>query len=165
MNPADVLPYFQNCFILIIPVLLWNVLFARSLPRGYAMDVFWKDIPAPVAISENILRISVFVLPLLMPLSLQSDTQKLGLMIYIVGILVYFASWLLQISLPGSAWSRSPYGFLAPGYTTIIWLAGTGLIGRELFFDVPYHPVIYFSLSMGFVLIHTLHASIVFRRL
>ncbi len=165
MIGQQILKYALNCFILVIPVFLWNILFATSLPRGYSMEFFWKDIPPIVGTTENILRIVAFFLPILMPLAIQSSQQRIGLGIYLAGMTIYFLSWVLQIYLPESAWSSSLFGFLAPAYTTAIWFIGIGLIGDRLFVQVPYKPIIYIAFSMVFVVFHTTHAYIVYTRL
>jgi len=165
MNGKQILKYALNCFILLIPIFLWNILFATSLPRGYSIEFFWKDIPPIVGTTENILRIVAFFLPLLMPLTIKTRRQKIGLGIYLAGVAIYFLSWVLQIHLPESAWSSSLFGFLAPAYTTLIWLIGIGLIGDKLFVKVPYKSIIYMAISTVFVVFHTTHAYIVYTRL
>src|SRR5208283_283913 len=101
----NILSYLLNCFLLIIPILLWKVLFASSLPKGYALEFFWKDIPPYIGTVENVLRLMVILLPLLMPLGIKSESQKIGLAIFVIGVLLYFSSWLVQIYFPESAWS------------------------------------------------------------
>ena len=133
MIGKQILKYTPNCFILVIPIFLWNILFAASLPRGYSMEFFWKDIPPIIGTTENVLRIIVFFLPLLMPLTIKITGQKIGLGIYLVGLAIYFLSWIMQIYYPDSPWSSSLFGFLAPAYTTIIWFIGIGFIGNKLF--------------------------------
>jgi hypothetical protein len=165
MIGKQILKYALNCFILVIPIFLWNILFATSLPRGYAMEFFWKDIPPIVGTAENTLRVIAFFLPLLMPLRIQTSRQKTGLGIYLAGVAIYFLSWVLQIYFPESAWSGSLFGFLAPAYTTIIWFVGIGLVGDKLFIKVPYTPIIYIAISTAFVVFHTTHAYIVYTRL
>ena len=165
MLGKQILKYASNCFILVIPIFLWNILFAASLPRGYSMEFFWKDIPPIIGTTENVLRIIVFFLPLLMPLTIKTTGQKIGLGIYLVGLAIYFLSWIMQIYYPASTWSSSLFGFLAPAYTTIIWFIGIGLVGNKLFIKIPYKPIIYIALSAAFVVVHTGHAFIVYKRL
>jgi len=129
------------------------------------MEFFWKDIPPVVGIIENTLRIIVFILPLLMPLTIKTSRQKIGLGIYLVGAAIYFLSWILQIYSPESAWSSSLFGFLAPAYTSLIWLIGIGLIGDKLFARVPYKPIAYITIATIFVVFHTTHTYIVYTRL
>ncbi len=54
-----------NCFWLIVPVLLWNLLF--TLPGKYSPGIFWHNIPPLIAYGENIFRTVVILFPLLMP--------------------------------------------------------------------------------------------------
>ena len=165
MQLTAITHYMLNGFLLLIPILLWNALLAKSLPQSYSKAFFWKDIPSFIRIPENILRMLVFLLPVLMSLSLKTRLQKTGLLLYCLGILVYFLSWLLQIRLPESAWSRSVAGFLAPAYTPLLWLLGIGLIGKQCFLNIPHASTIYIVLAMLFLLFHCMHAYIVFRRI
>ncbi len=165
MIGKHILKYASNCFILLIPIFLWHILFAASLPRGYSMEFFGKDIPPIIGTTENILRIIAFSLPLLMPLTIKNAGQKIGLGIYLAGLAIYFLSWTMQIYYPASTWSSSLFGFLAPAYTTIIWFIGIGLIGNKLFIKIPYQPIIYIAISAVFVFVHTTHAYIVYVRL
>jgi hypothetical protein len=98
------------------------------------MNNFWNNIPYFIRISENILRAIVFFLPLLLKLEINEPQQKIGFLIYMAGIGVYFMSWLMQIYFPDSSWSQSVFGFMAPAYTTIIWFVGIGLIGKSPFY-------------------------------
>lgn len=159
------LEYALSCFLLLVPILLWNVFLAGSLPRGYSVEVFWNDIPQAVGLPENFLRVLVFALPLLMPLRVKTKRQRLGLVIYLTGVAFYFMSWVMQIRAPTSTWSSSALGFTAPAYTTAIWLVGIGLIGDRLFLRFPYRPTLYITIAMAFVAIHTAHAHIVYTRL
>jgi hypothetical protein len=99
-----------------------------------------------------------------MSLSLETKIQKIGLIIYLIGLIVYFLSWTLQIYLSESFWSKSLLGFMAPAYTTIIWLVGIGLVGTKNFLKIPYFWVIYFCLTAIFVIFHSTHVYIVFHR-
>ena len=158
-------PYLLNCFLLLIPVLAWNILFFNALPAAYSPEIFWDNIPKVVGYSENVLRIIVFVLPALMQLSLKTQKQQLGLLIYCIGLIVYFLSWSAMIWWPESNWSQSLLGFTAPAYTTIIWLAGIAWIGHKSFVKGLQHPtIIYMLFSVLFVTFHTIHAFMVFQR-
>ncbi len=157
--------YFLNCFLLLIPIFIWNLIFIDSLPQNYNMDFPMKDIPTIIGIVENILRIIVFVLPLTMVFSLKTKTQKIGLIIYIIGTILYFLSWIALIYFPESLWSKSILGFMALAYTTIIWFIGIGMIGKTSFIKIPYISSLYILISLLFVLFHSIHAFIVFQRL
>jgi len=157
--------FILSCFLLLIPLFLWNIIFFDYLPEPYTPDVFGKDIPNWIGYSENILRIIVFAIPAIMVFSLKSRLQKIGFRIYLTGIFVYFLSWIFVIIYPQSDWTAHPIGFMAPAYTTIIFFVGIGLIGNRAFFYIPYLSLIYIGLSILFVVIHTTHAFIVFQRL
>ncbi len=161
----DKVSYLVSCFILLIPIFLWNVIFSGKLPDPYRMNTFWNNIPYFIRISENILRAIVFFLPLLLKLEINESQQKIGFLIYMVGMGVYFMSWLMQIYFPDSSWSQSVFGFMAPAYTTIIWLVGIGLIGKSPLIDIPYHYSIYIILSVFFVVVHSIHSFIVYSRI
>ena len=93
-------------------------------------------------------RILVFALPLLIPLQVKDIWSKAGLAVYIAGTLVYFVSWLPLILAPGSAWSTSPAGLLAPRLTPILSFLGIALIGGSW----PYGLV-----ATVFIFFHTWH--------
>ncbi len=155
----------NNSFLLLIPVFLWNLILASRLPEAYQMPNFWKNIPGWIGIGENAFRALVFLVPLFLKLGSGEGLQKFGWFLYLLGLSFYFTSWLLQIYFPESAWSRSAWGFLAPAYTTIIWLFGIGLIGKQLWIKIPYHYSIYLLLVVGFVFFHSLHAYLVYSRI
>lgn len=157
--------YLSNCFWLLIPVFAWNIVFISSLPAGYSRDIFWKDIPPLIGTTENIARILVFALPVLMHFSLKTPVQKAGLGIYLVGLLLYFASWILQMYFPQSGWSQSLWGYTAPAYTTVVFLVGIGLIGKKSFIKLPHITIIYIVLLVIFVAVHTAHSYVVFQRI
>jgi hypothetical protein len=116
-----------NCFWLLLPIFLWNALFAARLPQqGFKSHA---GVPQVVLLAETVLRIAVFVGPLLLPLGWQDRRSRAGLALYGLGLLVYFASWLPLIYRPEAAWSTSAAGLLAPAYTPLIWLAGIAVIG------------------------------------
>src|SRR5512141_3084141 len=152
--------YLLNCMLLLLPIMAWNVILANKLPRLYSPDVFEKDIPAFIIHGENIFRLIIFILPLLMPMRIETSTQKIGLALYIAGTAIYFISWLAQMYFPQSAWSLSAFGSLAPAYTPLIWLIGIGLIGSTLYFASPYRSWMYITLSILFVAFHLSHTFI-----
>jgi hypothetical protein len=85
-------------------------------------------------------------------------------MLYGVGALVYFLSWIPLLFFSESGWSTSLIGFLGPFYTPLIWAVGIGLIGRTLYVPIPYHPWIYIFLSTVFVVFHCWHGIIVYTK-
>lgn len=157
--------YLSNCFLLLLPLLLWNLIFFNDLPKAYYSETFQKDIPDWISYSENILRILVFGLPTIMIFSLKTRSQKIGFGIYLIGTLIYFLSWIAMICYPQSAWATSQIGFMAPAYTTIIWFVGIGLIGTQSYFRIPKLSLIYILLAVLFVIFHTLHIYLVFQNI
>jgi len=156
--------YLLNCLWLLLPIMAWNLIFAGKLPQAYSEEVFSKNIPAFITSGENIFRLIVFILPVLMPLRIETQSQKLGLLLYVIGIVIYFLSWLAQMYFPQSAWSLSAWGFLAPAFTPLIWLIGIGLIGDALYFSSPYRSWMYIVTSVIFLGFHLSHALTVFMR-
>ena len=153
-----------NCMLLLLPIMAWNVIFASKLPRAYSAEIFEKDIPPLIVNGENTFRLLVFILPLLMPFRIETQSQKLGLWLYIAGTVIYFIAWLAQIYFPQSAWSLSTFGFLAPAYTPLIWLTGIGLIGSVFYFSSSYRSWIYIVISVIFISFHLSHALTVYLR-
>jgi len=156
--------YAQNCFWLLIPILLMNLLLMGKLPRMYQPEAFSKEIPRWIVWGENALRTVIFVLPLFMPLRIVRTGQMTGFAIYLAGAVVYFLSWGMQIWFPLSAWSRSRLGFMAPGFTPLLWLIGLALVGDSFYFSLPHSSWIFAGLSTAFLIFHNLHSWIVYSR-
>ena len=157
--------YLVNCFLLLLPVFLWNIAFISRLPKGYRSKEIWDNVPTWLNMTENILRAIVFLLPLILIFSLQMKTQKIGFGLYLVGLLTYFSSWLMQMISPNSNWSTSIIGFMAPAFTTVIWLIGIGIIGQQSFVNIPRISTIYVFLSIAFVMVHTYHSYLAYNQL
>lgn len=135
-----------NCFWLILPLLLWNLaLGARITQTAITSDA---HSPKWLLIAENISRILVFALPLIIPIQVRDAWQKTGMIVYILGTLVYFATWLPLLLAPNSAWSTSPAGLLAPRLTPFLSFLGIALIGQAW---------IYGLLAAAFIFLHTWH--------
>jgi hypothetical protein len=135
-----------NCLWLILPLLVWNIILGpRITDARITSDSFS---PKWLLMAENIVRVFVFILPLLLPLQIKDVTSKTGLWIYIIGTLIYFASWLPFLLAPQSAWSNSPVGLLAPRLTPFLSFLGVALIG---------HSWPYGIISAIFILLHTWH--------
>ena len=139
-----------NCFWLILPLLAWNV----ALGPRITQDAITSDAHSPkwLLVAENIVRVLVFALPVLMPLPGQADWQsalpRAGLVVYILGTLVYCASWLPLLFAPGSAWSNSPVGLLAPRLTPLLSFLGIALLGGSW---------VYGLIAAVFIVLHTGH--------
>jgi hypothetical protein len=154
--------YLSNCFLLTIPILVWDFVFTDKLPTAFQPEIFWNNIPPIIAYGENISRIAMFIFMLLMPLKISTSTHKKGLALYVAGTLLYFVSWLLLIYFPNSTWSSNVLGFLAPAYTPLFWLTGIGLIGDTLFFNLHYKKWIFFFVVITFLLFHNWHTYLIY---
>lgn len=139
-----------NGFWLVAPLLAFNALMASRLPPAYTSD---ERVPATVAWTEGLLRVPVFVAPLLLPLRVGDPLSRAGWIGYGVGSALYLASWIAQIHLPDSRFSRSLLGRLAPAFTPLLWLAGIAMIGGSW----PYAAV-----SGAFVAAHVFRFTYVF---
>jgi len=166
MGLANIARYSKNGFWLMLPSFLLLFLLAGKLPPAFQPEVFWQDIPQVISLPENLLRVLVFALPAFMPLRFGHGQPRLGWWLYLLGTVLYVASWLALILAPESDWSLSAYGFLAPAYTPLVWLGGIGLIGGRLFWpNLPFRPWMYFMLVIVFLGFHIAHTAIVFQRL
>ena len=164
MNIDTIKKYSLNCFLLTLPIMVWNIVLTTKLPQDFQPEIFWKDIPAFITYGENISRAVVFMLTLLMPLSIMTTTQKRGLFLYLSGTILYFASWLVLIYLPESGWSNSIFGFMAPAYTPLLWLIGIGLIGNSFYFNLPYRRWFFVLTSIIFLIFHNFHTMTIYFR-
>ncbi len=157
--------YLFNCFLLVIPALIWNIALTGKLPEAFQPETFLTDIPSHITYGENIFRVLIFALMLFMPLKIVSPIQKQGLIIYVLGLVIYFGSWLMLMFLPDSEWSQSLFGFMAPAYTPLFWLGGIALIGDSSYFHFPYRRVFFALFSVLFLIFHNLHTYMVYTKL
>ncbi|MGJ1266714.1 hypothetical protein ACR78F_10490 [Sphingobacterium spiritivorum] len=155
-------PYVLNCFILILPILVWNILLTDKLPANYQPIVFSRGIPISLTYIENISRILLFVIAFLMPLSFHTMKQRVGLYVYLFGVLLYFASWIVLIFFPASGWSNSAIGYSAPAYTPAVWITGIALIGDLFSFSLPFRGWIFICVSIVFLVAHISHTVLVY---
>ena len=155
--------YLLNCFLLLIPILIWNIVLTSYLPDKFSPNIFWENIPTWITIGENSFRIAIMIIPVFLVFSTRETIERIGFSIYSIGLIIYFLSWLILIINPDSNWSQSVWGFMAPAYTPIIWLVGIGLIGHKSFLKVNNTSTIYILLSVLFVFFHSIHAYIVYK--
>ena len=156
--------YALSCGLLLIPAIAWNLAFTSKLMPPHAMAEFWRDIPAPVMLIENSLRALVFGLPFIMPLQISTKLERRALLAFVLGTLVYFASWLALMYWPQSSWSSSILGSLAPVYTPILFLASLAVLGKRLFWGRFYCWWMYLVLCVGFLAAHITHGAFVYVR-
>jgi hypothetical protein len=157
--------YLLSCGLLLLPIFIWNAFFMPYLPAGYSPPEFWRDIPAPLANAENVFRLLISALPFFMPLNLASVMQRHGLIVYCIGIGLYFASWLAVLLAPDSGWATSASGFLAPAYTPLIWLLGLAMLGQRLYWGNFYRWWMYLVPASVSMAAHISHAVLVHSRL
>jgi hypothetical protein len=142
--------HLRNCLWLILPLLAWNIILGPRItdPR------VTSDAHSPkwLLIAENVARILVFALPVLIPLpgwaDFQSALPRAGLAVYMLGTLVYFASWLPLLVAPTSPWSNRAAGLLAPRLTPYLSFLGIALLGNSW----PYGII-----AAVFICFHTWH--------
>ncbi len=157
--------YLCNCFWMLVPVLVFNLIFTRRLPAAFQKSIFWNRIPWGISVPENLLRTAVMVLPLLLRFRISTPAHRFGLVLYLTGLAFYFASWTALMVSPRSQWSTSLFGIMAPAYTPILWLAGITLVGDEFVLsNAPLQPWIYGSLAAAFLVFHILHTGLVYSR-
>lgn len=146
-------------------MLLWNLWLTDKLPSAYQPDIFEKDIPTYIVYGEHISRIGFMIVAYFMAIGIHKPLQKAGLVLYVFGLLAYFASWLPLIWVPHSAWSLSYLGFSAPAYTPLLWLAGICCIGenRSLIFPkLSGLRVIFGLFTLLFLGVHNAHTWLVY---
>ena len=159
MNFLNILlKYLYNCFLLFIPILIFNIILFQKLPSHYL-----KDISHPIIFIETIARIFTIAFSFIMVINIQNKIGKIGLIIYIIGIIIYFASYFIVIYFNNTLFTKNIFVILSPYWTSIIWLIGIGLIGNKLFVKMPYHFSIYIILSIVFAIIHTIHGYLCYK--
>jgi len=153
-----ILKYINNCFLFFIPILIFNIIFFKKLPSFYL-----KNISHPIIIAETITRIITIVFSMIMAVNTQNKTGKIGLIIYIIGIIIYFSSYFIEIYFSNSLFSKNIIFILSPYWTSVIWLIGIGLVGNRLFINIPYHFAVYLIFSIIFATIHTIHGYLCYK--
>jgi len=153
-----ILKYINNCFLFFVPILLFNIIFFKKLPSHYL-----KNISHPIIIMESITRIIVIAFSIIMAINIKNEIEKIGLIIYIIGIIIYFTSYFMEIYAPNTLFGKNIIFILAPYWTSVIWLIGIGLVGNRLFVNIPYHFTVYLILSITFATIHTIHGYLCYK--
>ena len=146
---------YSNCFLLFIPVILFNIVFTKYLPEQYLQNISHSIIPI-----ENISRILLMALSAIMIIDVKSRTGKIGISIYITGLIIYFLSYFLLINYSDAVVGNNIILQLSGYWTAMIWLIGIGLVGVKLFVKVPYHCSFFLILSILFGILHTYHGYI-----
>ncbi len=155
MSVQKIIRYFySNCFLLFIPVMLLNITLTPYLPAPYLKSISHVAIPV-----ESAVRIALIVFSMVMKISVKNRIGKIGVAVYLTGIIVYFFSYFLLINHTNIAGENLMLQ-LSGYWTAAIWLIGIGLMGNRLFVKIPYHYVAYIILSAAFGILHTYHGYI-----
>jgi hypothetical protein len=135
-----------NCFWLIIPLLVWNMIFGSKITQ----EQITSDANSPTWLLalENLFRLATFILPFAIPMQFESASWIAGLAIYLGGTFIYFSSWLPLIYKPQTKWSQSIPGLFAPRLTPFISLLGVSIIANSWFYGL---------IAAVFILFHTWH--------
>ncbi len=155
----------SNGFVLLIPIFIWNAVVTKKLPESFDADIMDAGMPKLILIAENLLRMIVFLSPILFKIDISTKMGSIGFALYIVGLLIYFASWLAVILIPETMWSKSVFGYAAPAYTTIVWFVGICFMIKSYYLNIPYAAWHYLTASTLFVGVHTLHSVLAFAKI
>jgi len=137
----------NNCFWFFIPIIIFNIIFTKYLPEHYL-----KKIKHPIVTLETIARIITIAFSVILEINLDDKIGKTGLIIYIIGVLIYFCSYFIVIKLPATSFNNNIVVLLAPYWTSVLWLIGIGLLGN--------HYIIYIIISIVFAILHSIHGYI-----
>lgn len=155
-------PLLTNGFIPLLPILLLNIVLAKRLPPPYSTDQFDRPVPVWLLRVENIFRLCVFLLPLMVRLDLSAPLNKIGCALYLIGSLFYFGSWLLLIVKPEVR--NNILLFSAPAWTPAIWLLGLSLMMQQfLIGSFPFSTLYYLVPVSLFLTTHIAHTIIAIR--
>jgi len=152
--------YLKNCFLLLIPVIVWNIIFRPLSPEFFHGKTYWNEVPHFLMWAENILMIIVLALPVFMPLKIKKKSQKAGLVVYLTGLVVYLFAWRPLVLYPDGDWSNTTAGFIVPAISLLFILTGIGLIGNRLFLKIRYNKFIYIIISWIYIMLHISHLFI-----
>ena len=141
-----------NGFWLILPAIVWNVVFASYLTAsGFTDD---SAVPPAILWSELALRILLFAAPVLLAVKLPLSTRWLATLV--AGYALYFASWLPHLLAPDGPLAQHPAIILGPAITPLIWLLAIAALT-----DSP----LYAAAGLVFVAVHVAHQFFSFRLL
>jgi hypothetical protein len=119
-----------------------------------------RNVNHKIVTIETITRIITIAFSVKMYLNMHTKISKIGLIVYIIGILIYFCSYFIVIKIPAISFHNNLILLLSPYWTSVIWLIGIGLLGNKLFINIPYHYTVYVIISLIFTIIHSIHGYI-----
>jgi len=149
--------YKNSCFWFFIPIIIFNIILTKYLPEYYL-----KNIKHPIVTIETIARVITILFSVIMSITINNKIGKIGLIVYIIGVLIYFCSYFIVIKFPATSFNNNLVIILSPYWTSVLWLIGIGLLGNKLFINIPYHFVIYIVISIIFATVHSIHGYICF---
>ena len=156
MNRPKIIQYlYSNCFLLFIPVILFDIVFTKYLPELYLKNTSHTIVPI-----ETTVRIALIALSAIMKINVQNRKGKIGVLIYITGLILYFISYFVLINYADVVIGKNMILQLSGYWTAMIWLIGIGFIGNRLFVKVPYHYTLFIILSILFGIVHTYYGYI-----
>ncbi len=142
---------FVNCFWLMFPILIWNIIFYKKLPQKEFRNN--KKLSRTVVYLESFLRYIVFSIPLVLPIKFDALYLELGLLIYLIGLVLYFFTWIPLLFFSESKLSKSPIILMLPFASPIFPFIGIALIS---------HSLIYGLISFVFISVHLYNGLLLF---
>ncbi|WP_374270913.1 hypothetical protein [Corallococcus sp. RDP092CA] len=128
----------------LVPVAVWNAVLTSHLPVGVS-DA--SAVPNALLVFEAVGRGFVFAAAALLPLGVSEPWQRLGLVVFVTGSVLYLLSWLPLLLDPTPSWWR-----LLPYALPFVWLLGLALMLRSR---------AYIAGSLPFVVAHVAHGALV----
>lgn len=136
----------MNAYWYMIPILVFNIVFAKKLTDANYLTQP-NDIGSLDSI-ETVLRIAVWILPIFLFIDYGHSNFKTYFILYLIGITIYFATWIFIIYFPELKISKSWWILLGPAYTPLIWLTAVSLLSKQGQWLIV--------ISFVFTIIHTL---------
>ncbi|MCY3415132.1 MAG: hypothetical protein INQ03_26000 [Candidatus Heimdallarchaeota archaeon] len=125
------------------------------------MDHFFPKEPVKLAVlAEQVFRIIAVISSFFLFIDTKDNKYlNAGIILYCVGLFVYFSSWIALILIDVSKIDNySPVlraiVVFAPSYTPIIWMIGMALICNKLWFCIP---------STLFIFAHVIHFYLIYQ--
>ena len=132
-----------NHFLFWIPPLVWNVLFSAHLPER----IHAGEAPPWLTILEWVGRIGVLAYALFLPIRTDHPRFGVGLTLYIAGLVIYFASWLLLVYAPAGLLESQSWLYWGPAITPLIFLLGIALMAESWLYAAVSTLFIFFHVA------------------
>ena len=135
----------SNGFLLIVPILIWNLAFWRLLPAGAGGS---EPVPMSLQWAEHLFRAGVFGMPAFLKIQSHGSVGHLGWAIYLVGSVVYFASWLPWLR---GVESEEIVLLLAPYLTPMLVFTGIAILCRSRTYACVAFAFVGIHVSLGLI--------------